>query len=145
MPLKPYSILQLIVMNIRCPPDGFRWAICEIDPDSLDPYTSDIRKQIIDSGGFALWGELIGLSDIGFKALDLIAETSKKQGVQLSELLADENYIIDNKTLKNIASKLNVSSQMDEILTQLKNEIIEIPKGIFQNGSSLIEKFLFGN
>ena len=72
-------------------------------------------------------------------------ESSKKQGVQLSELLADENYIIDNKTLTNIASKLNVSSQMDEILTQLKNEIIEIPKGIFQNGSSLIEKFLFGN
>ena len=34
---------------------------------------------------------------------------------------------------------------MDEILTQLKDEIIEIPKGIFQNGSSLIEKFLFGN
>ena len=92
-----------------------------------------------------MWGELIGLSDIGFKALDLLAESSKKQGVQLSELLADENFIIDNKTLKNIASKLNVSSQMDEILTQLKNEIIEIPKGIFQNGSSLIEKFLFGN
>ena len=92
-----------------------------------------------------MWGELIGLSDIGFKALDLLAESSKKQGVQLSELLADENFIIDNKTLKNIASKLNVSSQMDEILTQLKDEIIEIPKGIFQNGSSLIEKFLFGN
>lgn len=129
----------------QIPPDGFKWAICEINPVSLDPYTSDIRKQIIDSGGLALWGELIGLSDIGFKALDLLAESSKKQGVQLSELLADENFIIDNKTLKNIASKLNVSSQMDEILTQLKDEIIEIPKGIFQNGSSLIEKFLFGN
>ena len=40
--------------KLKIPPDGFKWAVCQVDTDSPDPFTSDIRKQIINSGGLAL-------------------------------------------------------------------------------------------
>ena len=131
--------------KLKIPPDGFKWAVCQVDTDSPDPFTSDIRKQIINSGGLALWAELNGLSKVGLEALDLIVKTSKEKGIDINNLLSTERYPIDSESLKNIASKLEITEQMNLILDQLTEDVFNLPNKIFSDGSSLLEKFFLGN
>ena len=131
--------------KLKIPPDGFKWAVCQVDTDSPDPFTSDIRKQIINSGGLALWAELNGLSKVGLEALDLIVKTSKEKGIDINNLLSTERYPIDSESLKNIASKLEITEQMNLILDQLTEDVFNLPNKIFRDGSSLLEKFFLGN
>ena len=131
--------------KLKIPPDGFKWAVCQVDTDSPDPFTSDIRKQIINSGGLALWAELNGLSKVGLEALDLIVKTSKEKGIDINNLLSTEPYPIDSESLKNIASKLEITEQMNLILDQLTEDVFNLPNKIFSDGSSLLEKFFLGN
>ena len=131
--------------KLKIPPDGFKWAVCQVDTDSPDPFTSDIRKQIINSGGLALWAELNGLSKVGFEALDLIVKTSKEKGIDINNLLSTERYPLDSESLKNIASKLEITEQMNLILDQLTEDVFNLPNKIFRDGSSLLEKFFLGN
>ena len=127
------------------PPDGFKWAVCQINADSPDPFTNDIRNQIINSGGLALWAELYGLSKVGFEALDLIAKTSKEKGIDINTLLSSESYSFDSESLKNIAMKLEITEQMNVILDQLKDDVLGLPNKIIKDGGSLLEKFFLGN
>lgn len=131
--------------KLKIPPDGFKWAVCQVDTDSPDPFTSDIRKQIINSGGLALWAELNGLSKVGLEALDLIVKTSKEKGIDINNLLSTERYPLDSESLKNIASKLEITEQMNLILDQLTEDVFNLPNKIFRDGSSLLEKFFLGN
>ena len=131
--------------KLKIPPDGFKWAVCQVDTDSPDPFTSDIRKQIINSGGLALWAELNGLSKVGLEALDLIVKTSKEKGIDINNLLSTERYPIDSESLKNIASKLEITEQMNLILDQLTEDVFNLPNKILSDGSSLLEKFFLGN
>lgn len=130
--------------KLKIPPDGFKWAVCQVDTDSPDPFTSEIRKQIINSGGLALWAELNGLSKVGLEALDLIVKTSKEKGIDINNLLSTERYPIDSESLKNIASKLEITEQMNLILDQLTEDVFNLPNKIFSDGSSLLEKFFLG-
>ena len=127
------------------PPDGFKWAVCQINADSPDPFTNDIRNQIINSGGLALWAELYGLSKVGFEALDLIAKTSKEKGIDINTLLSSESYSFDSESLKNIAMKLEITEQMNVILDQLTDDVLGLPNKIIKDGGSLLEKFFLGN
>ena len=131
--------------KLKIPPDGFKWAVCQVDTDSPDPFTSDIRKQIINSGGLALWAELNGLSKVGLEALDLIVKTSKGKGIDINNLLSSERYSLDSESLKNIATKLEITEQMNLILDQLTDDVFNLPNKIIRDGSSLLEKFFLGN
>ena len=131
--------------KFKIPPDGFKWAVCQINADSPDPFTNDIRNQIINSGGLALWAELYGLSKVGFEALDLIAKTSKEKGIDINTLLSSESYSFDSESLKNIAMKLEITEQMNVILDQLKDDVLGLPNKIIKDGGSLLEKFFLGN
>ncbi len=131
--------------KLKIPPDGFKWAVCQVDTDSPDPFTSDIRKQIINSGGLALWAELNGLSKVGLEALDLIVKTSKEKGIDINNLLSRERYSLDSESLKNIATKLEITEQMNLILDQLTDDVFNLPNKIIRDGSSLLEKFFLGN
>ena len=131
--------------KLKIPPDGFKWAVCQVDTDRPDPFTSDIRKQIINSGGLALWAELNGLSKVGLEALDLIVKTSKEKGIDINNLLSTERYPIDSESLKNIASKLEITEQMNLILDHLTEDVFNLPNKILSDGSSLLEKFFLGN
>ncbi len=131
--------------KLKIPPDGFKWAVCKVDGHSPDPFTSDIRKQIINSGGLALWAELYGLSKVGLDALDLIFKTSKEKGIDINNLLSSERYSLDSESLKNIASKLGITEQMNLVLDQLTDDVFKLPNGIIRDGSSLLEKFFLGN
>ena len=131
--------------KFKIPPDGFKWAVCQINADSPDPFTNDIRNQIINSGGLALWAELYGLSKVGFEALDLIAKTSKEKGIDINTLLSSESYSFDSESLKNIAMKLEITEQMNVILDQLTDDVLGLPNKIIKDGGSLLEKFFLGN
>ena len=131
--------------TLKIPPDGFKWAVCQVDTDSPDPFTSDIRNQIINSGGLALWAELYGLSKVGLEALDLIVKTSKEKGININNLLSSEGYSLDSESLKNIASKLEITEQINLILNQLTDDVFNLPNKIIRDGSSLLEKFFLGN
>jgi len=131
--------------KFKIPPDGFKWAVCQINADSPDPFTNDIRNQIINSGGLALWAELYGLSKVGFEALDLIAKTSKEKGIDINTLLSSESYSFDSESLKNIAIKLEITEQMNVILDQLTDDVLGLPNKIIKDGGSLLEKFFLGN
>ena len=131
--------------KLKIPPDGFKWAVCQVDTDSPDPFTSDIRKQIINSGGLALWAELNGLSKVGLEALDLIVKTSKEKGIDINNLLSSERYSLDSESLKKIATKLEITEQMNLILDQLTDDVFNLPNKIIRDGSSLLEKFFLGN
>ncbi len=131
--------------ELKIPPDGFKWAVCQINADSPDPFTNDIRNQIINSGGLALWAELYGLSKVGFEALDLIVETSKEKGIDINALLLSESYSLDSESLKNIAIKLEITDQMNVILDQLTDDVLGLPNKIIKEGGSLLEKFFLGN
>ena len=131
--------------KFKIPPDGLKWAVCQINADSPDPFTNDIRNQIINSGGLALWAELYGLSKVGFEALDLIAKTSKEKGIDINTLLSSESYSFDSESLKNIAMKLEITEQMNVILDQLKDDVLGLPNKIIKDGGSLLEKFFLGN
>ena len=131
--------------KFKIPPDGFKWAVCQINADSPDPFTNDIRNQIINSGGLALWAELYGLSKVGFEALDLIAKTSKEKGIDINTLLSSESYSFDSESLKNIAIKLEIAEQMNVILDQLTDDVLGLPNKIIKDGGSLLEKFFLGN
>ena len=131
--------------KFKIPPDGFKWAVCQINADSPDPFTNDIRNQIINSGGLALWAELYGLSKVGFEALDLIAKTSKEKGIDINTLLSSESYSFDSESLKNIAIKFEITEQMNVILDQLKDDVLGLPNKIIKDGGSLLEKFFLGN
>ena len=131
--------------KFKIPPDGFKWAVCQINADSPDPFTNDIRNQIINSGGLALWAELYGLSKVGFEALDLIVETSKEKGIDINALLLSESYSLDSESLKNIAIKLEITDQMNVILDQLTDDVLGLPNKIIKEGGSLLEKFFLGN
>ena len=131
--------------KLKIPPDGFKWAVCQVDTDSPDPFTSDIRKQIINSGGLALWAELNGLSKVGLEALDLIVKTSKGKGIDINNLLSSERYSLDSESFKNIATKLEITEQMNLILDQLTDDVFNLPNKIIRDGSSLLEKFFLGN
>ena len=131
--------------KFKIPPDGFKWAVCQINADGPDPFTNDIRNQIINSGGLALWAELYGLSKVGFEALDLIAKTSKEKGIDINTLLSSESYSFDSESLKNIAIKLEITEQMNVILDQLTDDVLGLPNKIIKDGGSLLEKFFLGN
>ena len=131
--------------SIRTPPPGFRWSICRIDPDSLDPFTSDIRKQFVKYGGLALWAELVGVGDAGLKAIDLLAESALNNNLDLNSLIEFEEGMFNDDSLRALADKLGVSEKMDKIIEGISINSSKIPGGLFEQSKSLLDELFFSN
>ena len=131
--------------SIRTPPPGFRWSICRIDPDSLDPFTSDIRKQFVKYGGLALWAELVGVGNAGLKAIDLLAESALNKNLDLNSLIEFEEGMFNDDSLRALADKLGVSEQMDKIIEGISINSSKIPGGLFEQSKSLLDELFFSN
>ena len=131
--------------SIRTPPPGFRWSICRIDPDSLDPFTSDIRKQFVKYGGLALWAELVGVGDVGLKAIDLLAESALNKNLDLNSLIEFEEGMFNDDSLRALADKLGVSEQMDKIIEGISINSSKIPGELFEQSKGLLDELFFSN
>ena len=126
------------------PPEGFRWAVCRIDPAAKNPFTADIRDQFFSRGGLALWAELVGAGEKGLQAIGLLTRRAREQGVDLMEILSDgaedsEGGLIGRANLMRVAGELGVETAMGKILEGLVEGIGEIPGKILRVGSEILD------
>ena len=126
------------------PPEGFRWAICHIDPAAPDPFTADIRDQFFSKGGLALWAELAGAGEKGLQAIGLLASKAREQGVDLMDVLTRgaedaEGGLIGRENLLRTAGELGVETAMRKVLEGLVEGVSEIPGTIFRAGSEILD------
>ena len=126
------------------PPEGFRWAVCRIDPAAPDPFTADIREQFFSKGGLALWAELAGAGEKGIQAIGLLARKAREQGVDLMEVLSSgaedaEGGLIGRENLIRTAGDLGVETAMRKVLEGLVEGVSEIPGTIFRAGSEILD------
>ncbi|MCP4847312.1 MAG: hypothetical protein GY899_05110 [Verrucomicrobiaceae bacterium] len=126
------------------PPEGFRWAVCRIDPTAKDPFTADIRDQFFSKGGLALWAELVGAGERGLQAIGLLTRRAGEQGVDLMEILTEgagqgTGGLIGRENLMRAAGELGVEAAMAKALDGLVEGVTEIPGTILRAGSDLLD------
>ena len=123
--------------GIAMPPEGYRWAVVDIDPSSKDPYTADIRRQVIDAGGLAIWAELQGMPEKVVQAAGEVAQVAGDQGVDLLEMLADEGISADSLVLsQEIVGILGEQLKIKDLF----DEGTAIPKTILESGVDIINE-----
>ncbi len=131
--------------GVEKPPEGFRWAVARIVPGAPDPYTADLREQMFEAGGMALWGELVGLSKGGVEALKILADAAKTKGVDVAVVLAEgrgEQPMFSPENLMRAAGELGVTAAMDSLLKGLADSVGELPGTLMQTGASLFNGLL---
>ena len=121
--------------DIALPPDGYRWLVARLDPESADPYTADLRRQFIEAGGLAIWAELQGMSERAVQAAGEIAKVAGDQGVDLISMLAEEGLGVDTLILsEDMIEKMGESLKIEDLF----NEGTAIPKSIIDSGFDVI-------
>ena len=126
------------------PPEGFRWAICRIEPSATDPFTADIRKQFFSKGGLALWAELAGAGEKGIRAIGLLADRARKEGVDLISILSQgseqvEGGLIGRQNLMRAAGELGIESAMRDVLQGVVEGVSELPGAILRTGGDILD------
>ena len=126
------------------PPEGFRWAICRIEPSATDPFTADIRNQFFSKGGLALWAELAGVGEKGIRAIGLLADRARKEGVDLISVLSEgaeqaEGGLIGRQNLMRVAEELGIESAMRDVLQGVVEGVSELPGAILRTGGDILE------
>jgi hypothetical protein len=130
--------------SVEKPPEGFRWAVCRINPEAADPFTADIRGQFLSKGGLALWAELAGAGERGVQAIGLLVDRAREKGVDLMTLLTNdgeesEGGLIGNENLMRVARKLDVESATGKILGGIVEGVSEIPGTLLRTGSEILD------
>lgn len=130
--------------SVEKPPEGFRWAVCRINPEAPDPFTADIREQFLSRGGLALWAELAGAGERGLQAIGLLVNRARGKGVDLMTLLANdgeegEGGLLGNENLMRVARELDVESAMRKILGGLVEGVSEIPGTLLRTGTEILD------
>ena len=121
--------------DISLPPEGYRWMVARIDPNSPDPYTADVRRQFIEAGGLAIWAELQGMSERVVKAAGEVAKVAGDEGVDLIGALASEGFGTDSMLLtEDIIEKVGDSLNIEDLF----EEGTAIPKKIIDSGFDVI-------
>ncbi|MEO1859245.1 MAG: hypothetical protein ABGZ19_05055, partial [Verrucomicrobiales bacterium] len=99
------------------PPEGFLWAVTNIDEDSSDPYTSDLRRQFFEFGGTGLWGDIVGVSQKALEAIKLLSKTAKNKGVNILDVLiaddVDPGDVFGMANIKRAAQELGIAIEID--------------------------------
>lgn len=136
--------------DIPKPPEGFIWAVANVEGDSADPYTADIRRQFFNFGGASLWGDIMGASQKALEAVNLLANTAKDKGVNIFDVLmtddAPSGGIFGMANIKRSAQELGIEIEVNDILKGLVEEGIELPSQLLKGGQQLLESLLpFGN
>ena len=129
--------------SIRIPPQGFRWAVCRVNPNSIDPFSSDIRQQFVRLGGLALWGELVGVREVGLEAFDLLTESALNKNLDLNSLIKFEEGMFSDDSLMKLADELGVSEKMGKIIEGVSDNSLIIPDRIFKGSRSLLDDLFF--
>lgn len=128
--------------GIEKPPEGFLWAIADIDPSSAEPYTADLRAQFFEFGGTAIWAELVGVSEQGLAALNLLTEAAKESGVDAMAVLADgagEGGLFAPDNLMRAAGELGVTAGMEKVMQDVIEGVGELPSTLIDAGSDLLK------
>jgi len=121
--------------GIEMPPQGYLWAVARIDPTSPDPYTADIRRQLIDAGGLAIWAELQGLPDNVIKAAGTVAEAAETQGEDIIKMLAEEGFGTETLGLStDLIEKLSTELNIEDIF----EDGTVVPMNIIEGGFDII-------
>jgi hypothetical protein len=126
------------------PPEGFRWAICRIDPSAADPFTADIRNQFFNKGGLALWAELAGAGEKGLRAIGLLADRARDQGIDLMTVLTKgseqaEGGLIGRENLMRAAEELGVETAVRRVLKGLVEGVGELPGTLLRTGGEILD------
>ena len=125
------------VDEVELPPQGYRWAVVTIDPSSPDPYTADIRRQLIDAGGLAIWAELQGLPENMIKAAGTVAEVAESQGADIIDMLADEGFGTETLGLTtDLIEKLGNELEIPDLF----EEGTIVPKNIIESGIDIFDE-----
>lgn len=128
--------------GIEKPPEGFLWAIADIDPSAAEPYTADLRAQFFEFGGMAIWAELVGVSEQGLAALNLLTEAAKEKGVDAMAVLADgagEGGLFAPDNLMRAAGELGVTAGMEKVMQDVIEGVGELPGSLIDAGSDLLK------
>lgn len=125
--------------KVEPPPDGYRWAVAEIDPSSRDPYTADLRRQLINAGGLAMWAELQGMPDRVVEAAGKLAKTAAEHGADLGGLIAEQGFgsatlQISERLIEDAADHLGVDDPF--------RDEAALPKAIIDSGFDVIRSLL---
>jgi hypothetical protein len=132
--------------DVAKPPEGFLWAVANINQDSSDPYTSDLRSQFFEFGGTGLWGDIVGVSQKALEAVKLLSETAKDKGVNIVDVLipddVDEGDVFAMANIKRAAQELGISIEIDGILKGLVEDTFELPSKLLNGGQGLLEALL---
>ena len=129
--------------SIIIPPQGFRWAVCRYNPNSIDPFSSDIRQQIVKLGGLALWAELVGVTEVGLEAFDLLAESALNKNLDLNSLINFEDGVFSDDSLMKLADELGVSERMSKIIESISINSSIIPDRIFKESRNVFDNLFF--
>ena len=134
--------------GVTKPPEGFLWAVANIEKGSSDPYTSDLRRQFFEFGGAELWGDIVGVSQKALEAIKILSETAKDKGVNILDVLiaddVDTDAVFGMANIKRAAQELGVSIEIDRILKDFVEETFELPSQLLRGGQGLLEALLPG-
>jgi hypothetical protein len=130
--------------SVEKPPEGFKWAVCRINPEAPDPFTADIREQFLSRGGLAVWAELVGAGEKGVQAIGLLADSAREKGINLMTLLTEgdeesEGGLIGSENLMRVARELGVESAMRKVLGGIIEGVSEIPGTLLRTGSEILD------
>ncbi len=131
--------------DIEKPPEGFLWAVATIRPGAPDPYSADLREQFFDAGGMAIWGQLVGLSKTGVKALEILAGAAHAKGVDVVMVLAEGGTgvgMFSPENLLRAAGELGVTSTVESLLKGVAEGVGELPSTLLEAGAGLIDGLL---
>jgi len=132
--------------GVTKPPEGFLWAVTNIDRNSSDPYTSDLRRQFFEFGGAGLWGDIVGVSQKALEAIKLLSETANDKGVDILDVLiaddVDPGGVFGMANIKRAAQELGIAIEIDGILKDLVEETFELPSKLLKGGQGLLDALL---
>lgn len=114
-------------VDIEKPPSGYLWTVVKIDPSAAEPFTADLRRQLLDAGGLAILAELEGLSEQAIEKARVVAEAAIESGTDLADVMSEHG--IDS------IDRLLSEDGIDALGGMLQETgVLELPKGLFDQG-----------
>ena len=134
--------------GVAKPPEGFLWAVANIDRSSTDPYTSDLRRQFFEFGGAELWGDIVGVSQKALEAIKILSKTATDKGINILDVLIIDDVepggVFGMANIRRAAQELGVSVEINRIIKGLVEETFELPSQLLKSGQGFLDALLPG-
>ncbi|MEM9479565.1 MAG: hypothetical protein AAGA58_07935 [Verrucomicrobiota bacterium] len=118
--------------DIEKPPAGYRWTVVTVDPTAAEPFTADLRRQLIDAGGLAILAEIEGLSEEAIEKAKVVAEAAVESGTDLAEVMAENGF----DSVESLLSEEGLS-RLGGLLEE--SGLLELPKGLLNEGMRTLD------